>query len=103
MTHCVLGHHARLDELEEVVRAARLRADAGAAVASEWLTTDHRSSDVAVHVEVADGRAPHDLFDRRRATGEEPAGEREWRRVDGVARRIHVRHALHGEQRAEYP
>ena len=54
VAHRVLGDDARLDELEQVVGAAGLRADAGQAVAAERLAADHRAGDVAVHVEVAD-------------------------------------------------
>src|SRR3954470_12989355 len=101
MTHCVLGHHTRFDELEEIVGAARLGADARAAVAAKWLTSDDRSSDVAVHVEVPDRCPVDDVVDGRRAPGEEAAGKRERGSVDRVARSFHVLDALDGEQRAE--
>src|SRR3954471_5677982 len=101
MTHRVLGHHAWLDELEQIVRPTGLRADPRAPVAAEWLTTDHRSSDVAVDVEVPDRSPTDDIVDRLRAAREEATGERERGRVDRVARRRHVSGALDREQRAE--
>src|SRR5947209_11832560 len=67
MPHRVLRHHARLDELEQVVRPACLGPDPGAAVAAERLAPDHRAGDVAVDVEVADGHAPRNLGDRPRS------------------------------------
>src|SRR4051794_30997163 len=56
VAHRVLGHDVWFDELEQVVGAAGLGADAAAAVAPEGLAADHRARDVAVHVEVAYGR-----------------------------------------------
>src|SRR4051812_1909445 len=101
MTHCVLGDHARFDELEEVVRPACLRADARAAIAAEWLTTDHRSGDIAVHVEVPHRCPPGDMVDGGRTAREETAGERERGGVDGVAGSFHVAYALDGQQGTE--
>src|SRR5437868_10330974 len=101
MTHCVLGHYAGFDELEEVVGAAGLRADPGAAVASKWLTTDHRSSDVAVYIEVSDRCPADDVIDRRGAAREEAAGEREGGSVDRIARGLHLRYALDRKHGAE--
>src|SRR5688500_14697278 len=66
-THCkavphgVLGHHARLAELSEVVGATRLGPHPGAAVAAEGLATDHRTRGAAVDVQVADRRAANHL------------------------------------------
>ena len=60
----VLGHDPRLDELQQVVRAAGLRAGARQPVAAERLAADHRAGDRAVDVEVADRRAAR----RRRST-----------------------------------
>ena len=57
----VLGHRARLDELQQVVGAARLGAGAGEAPAAERLAADHRAGDLAVDVEVADRRALADV------------------------------------------
>src|SRR3954470_14599328 len=99
--HRVLGDDARLDELEQVVGPSGLRSDARAAVAAERLPADHRAGDVAVHVQVADRRAPRHALDRRRRAGEQPAGERKRRRLHGVAGRIDARHALQRDQRAE--
>src|SRR3954462_3123252 len=56
VAHRVPGPAARIDELEQVVGAARLGADAGPAVAAERLSPDHRAGDVAVDVEVAHGQ-----------------------------------------------
>src|SRR3954447_23562543 len=101
MTHCVLGHHAWLDELQQAVGAARLRADPGPAVTSEWLTTHHRSSDIAIDVEIAHRCPPDDVVDGRWAAREQAARERERGCVDGVACGRHVGDALDREQRTE--
>ena len=77
MPHRVLGDDARLDELQQVVRAAGLRAGAGQAVAAERLARDHRARDVAVDVEVADRQPAADALDDAGVAAEEAAGERE--------------------------
>ena len=72
----VLGHHARLDELQQVAGAAGLGAGAGQPVAAERLAADHRARDLAVDVEVADRRAVGDVVDGLRVAREQAAGER---------------------------
>src|SRR5688572_21116552 len=75
VAHRVLGDHVGLDEVQQVVRPARLRARAGEPVAAERLAPDHRASDGAVDVEVADRRALDDAVDGVRVAREQPAGE----------------------------
>src|SRR5437879_8451534 len=71
----VLGHRTRLDELQEVVRAARLRADAREAVAAEGLAADARPGDGAVHVEVPGAEFVRGTPDVHRRAREEAARE----------------------------
>src|SRR5204862_7845668 len=52
----VLGDHARLDELHEVIRAAGLPADARQLASPERLATDARAGGGAVDIEVADAK-----------------------------------------------
>src|SRR5215211_9360701 len=94
VAHGVLGDHPRLDELEQVARAAGLCARAGEAVSAERLARDHRARDRAVDVEVADRRAVDDVVDGVRVAREQPAGEAERGGVDAVARVLHVAHAV---------
>ena len=61
----VLGHDARFDELQQVVRAAGLRPDSGAPVTAEWLPADLRAGDSAVDVEVSHRHPPLDLLDHK--------------------------------------
>ena len=91
MAHRVLGHRARLDELEQVVGAAGLRPGARQAVAAERLAADHRAGDPAVDVQVADRGALADVADGRRIAREQPAGERERKAVDDLAGRARRR------------
>ena len=94
--------HARLDELEQVVGAAGLGADAREPVAAERLAADDRAGDVAVDVEVADGQPARHRRDRGRVAA---------RRARRSARRAGRRRArsaastlgdgLDGEDRAE--
>src|SRR5689334_19624940 len=99
--HGVLGHHARLDELEQVARAAGLGARAGEPVAAERLAGDHRAGDRAVDVEVADRNARLDVLDGVRVAGEEAGGERERRAVERVAGGLDVLDPLDRQQRPE--
>ncbi len=66
VAHGVLRHRAGLDELQQVVRAAGLRAGAGQAPAAERLAADHRAGDLAVDVQVADRGAVGHVLDRAR-------------------------------------
>src|SRR5438132_13216990 len=72
----VLGHRARLDELEQVVRAAGLGADAREAVAAEGLAADARPGDGAVHIEVPGAELVCRAPDAHRRAREEAARER---------------------------
>src|SRR5437660_3629050 len=72
----VLGHRARLDELEQVVRAAGLGADAREAVAAEGLAADARPGDGAVHIEVPGAELVRGTPDVYRRAREEAARER---------------------------
>ena len=56
---------------------------------------------LAVHVEIADRRAPLDVLDRRRAAREQPPRESERQLVHAIAGGLHTQHRLHREQRAE--
>src|SRR3954466_8305471 len=82
VAHGVLGHDPRLDELQEVRGAAGLGAGAGEPVAAERLAAHPPAGDLAVDVEVADGRAVLDVVDGPRVAREQPAGEAEGRGVD---------------------
>src|SRR3954470_8950636 len=99
--HGVLGHHARLDELEQVARATRLGAGAGEPVAAERLAGDHRAGDRAVDVEVADRHPRLDVLDGVRVAREQAGGERERGAVERVAGGLDVPDPLDGQQRAE--
>src|SRR3954453_18733413 len=97
----VLGDHRRLDELQQVRGTARLRAGPGEPVATERLAADHRARDLAVDVEVADGRPAGPVVDGARRAREQPAGEAERRGVDAVARLLDGLDALDRQQRTE--
>src|SRR5688500_10364362 len=77
----VLGDRARDHELEGVVRAAGLGADAGELEAAEGLAVHERAGDLAVDVEVADAELAADAVDRRGAAGVDAAGEGIFRAV----------------------
>src|SRR5215207_9082473 len=85
VAHRVLGHDARLDELEQVAGTARLRTGPRQAVAAERLARDHRAGDRAIDVEVADRRALDHVLDGVGIAREEPAREAERGGVDAVA------------------
>src|SRR5438445_6627265 len=97
----VLGHRARLDELEQVVRAAGLGADAREAIATEGLAADARPGDGAVHVEVPGAELVCRAPDAHRRAREEAARERVVGVVGERERVLEVVGAEHGEQRAE--
>ena len=86
----VLGHDAGLDEVQQVIGAAGLRARPRQAVAAERLAPDHRAGRRAVDVEVADRRAGDDVRDRARVAAEQPAGQRDRQRVDAIAGLVDV-------------
>src|SRR5450756_2128385 len=73
--HRVLRRHARLEELQQVVRPARLRADAAHLEAAERLALDERSGDAAVDVEIADAVIAQEPLEGSRAAADEAAGE----------------------------
>ena len=83
--HRALGHDERLDEMQEVVRAAGLGAGAREPVAAEGLAADHGAGDRAVDVQVADRRAGDDVLDGVLAAAEQAAGQRVGERVDALA------------------
>ena len=63
MAHGVFGRAAGLDEVQQVVGAAGLAADAREAETAERLPADQRAGDAAVEIQVADaelapGRPP---------------------------------------------
>src|SRR5262245_12684605 len=101
VSHRVLGDRARLAELQQVVRPAGLRPGSRETPTAERLAPDHRAGDLAVDVEVADGRARGDARDRRRAAAEEPGGQRERRGLDGRAGGIDAGDDLDAEDGAE--
>ena len=78
----VLRHHARLDELQQVVRPACLRSDAGQPVSPERLSSDTRPGDPPVHVHVAGAEILRGAADVHRRAREDAARER----VVGVVR-----------------
>src|SRR5262249_59322490 len=62
----VLGHHAGLHELQEIVGAARLGADTREAMAAERLPADSCPRAGAVHVQVAGPELLPSATDARR-------------------------------------
>src|SRR3989442_12103720 len=72
----VLRDDPRLDELQQVVGTAGLRAGARKAVAAERLAADEPAGDGAIDVEVSRPEFPHGAADVRRGTREETARQR---------------------------
>src|SRR4051794_1320751 len=101
VAHRVLGDHARLDELQQVIGPAGLAPGAGEPVAAERLAGDHRPGDVPVDVEVADGQARADALDGGGIAREQAAGEREPLVGDDLARLVHRADRLHREHGPE--
>src|SRR5205823_12574405 len=97
----VLRHDARLDELEQVVRPAGLRAHAREAVAAERLAADERAGDGAVDVEVPGSQLLGGAADARRGAREEPGRERVLGIVGERERLVEVVRAHDGEERPE--
>ena len=79
--HRVLRDRSRQHELQQIIRPARLRADARQLEAAERLAIDQRAGDLAVDVKVADAEAPLDGLDVARAAREEAARQRVLRAV----------------------
>src|SRR5690348_14465205 len=101
VAHGVLGHHVRLDELPQVIRAAGLAPRSRQTVATERLATHHRPGDASVHVQVADGGAPPDIADNPGIAREQAAGQGVRKAVDDVAGVLDAGYAVDGEQRPE--
>src|SRR5262249_37615096 len=66
-----------LQELEEIVGAAGLVADAGQAKATEGLAADDGAGNLAIYVKVTDAEVAPRLFVVARIAGEQAAGEGE--------------------------
>src|SRR5213594_4063451 len=97
----VLRHHARLDELEQVVRPAGLRPHAREAVAAERLAADERAGDGTVDVEVPRPELLGGAADARRGAREEPGRERILGVVGKRERFVEVARAQDREERPE--
>ena len=72
----VLGDRARQDELQQVVGAAGLAADARHLEAAERLPADQGAGDAAVEIQVADQQLAPRALQVRRAAREDAAGQR---------------------------
>src|SRR5690349_17261589 len=95
--HRVLRYSTRLDELQQVVRAARLGARAGQPVAAERLAADHRPGDPAVDVQIPDrGQLPH-AANGARIAREEATGQRERKPIHHLAGMLDVADRLDGQ------
>src|SRR5919109_447638 len=102
MPHGVLADHLGIDELQQVIRAARLETSPREPVPAERLAPDHRAGRLSVDIEVADGRPPYYVIDSRGVAREKPARQRVFEPVHDVAGGLDARDALYREQRAKY-
>ena len=97
----VLGDDTGLDELQEVVGAAGLGADAREPEAAEGLAPDECAGDPPVDVDVPGPEPARRLGDPRRRPREQAGGERVVGVVGERERVVEVVGAHHREQRAE--
>ena len=75
MAQGIFRNRSRFEKLQEIIRAAGFRADAGEFQAAERLAFDNGAGDAAIDVKIADAKLFSRLLDMRRRARKDTAGQ----------------------------